>query len=138
MNKQVIDRLNQNNLRNTGCRRRVLNLFLDRTYALSHNDLENELGEDFDRVTIYRTLHTFLEKGIIHKVPEGENNITKYALGDPQCRQSNLEHVHFKCMDCGKIECLDEVAIPQVNLPKGYFLFETKMLLEGKCDTCNN
>lgn len=137
MKKQVIKHLNKNNLRNTACRRQVLDLFLNRTYALSHNDLENELGRNYDRVTIYRTLNTFLEKGIIHKVPEGENNITKYALGDPQCRESPLEHVHFKCIDCGKVECLEEVAIPKVNLPQGYFLFETKMLVKGQCNTCN-
>jgi Fur family ferric uptake transcriptional regulator len=31
--------------------------------------LKQKRGEHFDRVTVYRTLQTFVEKGIIHTIP---------------------------------------------------------------------
>jgi Fur family ferric uptake transcriptional regulator len=31
--------------------------------------IEKEVGDKYDRVTIYRTLQTFEEKGIIHTIP---------------------------------------------------------------------
>ena len=60
--------LSEHGLRNTEARHGVLDVFKKYDYALSHSDLEKELQKYFDRVTIYRTIHAFLDKGIIHKV----------------------------------------------------------------------
>ena len=71
--------LKEYDLRHTGCREDILQSFQSYSHALSHGDLETLFGERFDRVTIYRTLKTFVEKGIIHKVLDDEGG-TKYAL----------------------------------------------------------
>lgn len=56
------------NLRHTAGREQVLDLFLSAGgHALAHNDVETGLGPDHDRVTVYRTLRTFLDAGLLHK-----------------------------------------------------------------------
>jgi Fur family ferric uptake transcriptional regulator len=126
------------NLRHTECREAILYTFSSSISALSHGDLEQAVDDKYDRVTIYRTLKTFLEKGIIHKILDGQGG-TKYAL----CETSNCsnethkhDHVHFKCRLCGDTTCINSVDIPQIHLPKGYQREEINLLIEGSCPNC--
>ncbi|CAN5533990.1 Fur family transcriptional regulator [soil metagenome] len=126
------------NLRHTNGREEVLDLFLNAGHALAHNDVENGLGPDHDRVTIYRTLRTFLDKGLLHKVLDDEGG-TKYALCRETCSNGHHhhDHVHFKCENCGQTTCLDHVNIPVVVLPEGYNRKEMNLLIQGVCQDCN-
>ena len=125
-------------LRRTSSREEVLDLFLKSDHALSHGDLEQGLGSDHDRVTIYRTLKTFLDKGLIHKVLDDEGG-TKYALCRLTCGKGDHhhDHVHFKCELCGQTTCLDHVQIPSISLPAGYQRQEVNLLIQGTCSICN-
>ena len=131
--------LKNHDLRHTSCREEVLDIFLQRDFALSHADLEANTSDHFDRVTVYRTLKTFLDAGIIHKVLDDEG-VTKYALCRERCTSAahHHEHVHFKCTACGQTNCLDNVQIPAINLPDGYQAAETNLLVQGVCRNCNN
>ncbi|MFN7791789.1 MAG: transcriptional repressor, partial [Cyclobacteriaceae bacterium] len=62
----------------------------------------------------------------------------KYALCNDLCSSSahHHEHVHFKCSVCGETSCLDQVNIPQVELPRGYEAREINLLIQGKCQKC--
>ena len=130
--------LKEHNLRNTSCREEVLDFFLEKDAALSHSDLETRLSESFDRVTLYRTLKTFLDAGLIHKVLDDEGG-AKYALCKSHCtdHQHQDNHVHFKCTNCGTTNCLDHVTIPAVSLPKGYHKSDVYLLVQGICRLCN-
>jgi Fur family transcriptional regulator, ferric uptake regulator len=131
--------LQENKLRITNCRKEVLRIFLKLKSALSHSDLEEILKKDFDRVTIYRTLKTFLDTDLIHRVLD-DSGATKYAL----CAHSHEgnhshdhEHVHFKCEKCGKTICIDEISLPQIKLPEGYINKEVNLLVTGICNKCS-
>jgi len=123
-------------LRSTPSRTAILQAFLTHNYALSHGDLEKEVPESFDRVTLYRTIKTFLDKGLIHKVLDDEGGM-KYALCNEACSTANHhhDHVHFKCTQCGQTNCL-QVEIPGIKLPKGYQAKEVNLLIQGVCDNC--
>lgn len=125
-------------LRNTSCREEILDIFLQKDFALSHGDIESRMQDGFDRVTVYRTLKTFLDKGIIHKVLDDEG-VAKYAICKEACTHDahHHEHVHFKCVNCGLTNCLDNVQIPAISLPKGYQLQETNLLMQGVCQLCS-
>jgi Fur family ferric uptake transcriptional regulator len=129
--------LKENNLRVTSCRRDVLTTFLDRKVALSHADLEDTLKDNFDRVTIYRTLKTFLENDLVHKVLD-DTGAAKYALCNHSSNEPHHdhEHVHFKCEKCGNTSCLDEISLPRITLPKGYQPKEMNLLIQGICNNC--
>lgn len=124
-------------LRSTPARKEILHLFLKKDCALSHSDIENEIADNLDRVTVYRTLKTFSDRGLIHKVPDDEGSL-KYALCTEACSvaEHRHEHVHFKCTSCGQTNCLD-VDIPLVKLPKGYKPREANLLIQGTCQNCS-
>ena len=124
-------------LRHTACREEVLDLFLERQFALSHADIETGTT-GFDRVTVYRTLKTFLDKGLIHKVLD-DTGLPKYALCREACTHAGHrhEHVHFKCVRCGQTNCLENVQIPNVALPPGYYAEEASLLMQGVCNVCH-
>ncbi len=137
MPKNAVDILKQNRLSITGSRQKILEFFLSNGGALSHADIEKNVGEAFDRVTIYRTLQTFVEKGIIHLIPTTDNSI-KYALCKNDCAPGHHHdnHVHFICDECEKIICLDQVTIPVVRLPKGFTPQHSEMVVTGICGEC--
>ena len=129
--------LKEHNLRNTACRGEVLAYFLEKDFAISHSDLESRLSDSFDRVTLYRTLKTFLDAGLIHQVLDNEGG-TKYALCKNHCTDHRHQdnHVHFKCLRCGTTSCLDNTSIPTINLPEGYQNTEMHLLIQGLCRLC--
>lgn len=129
--------LTAKSLRRTQTRTDILEIFLDTEAALSEPELEKAIKGACDRVTIYRTLSTFLEKGILHKVLD-DTGAMRYALCAPECgtHDHKHDHVHFKCAQCGKTICVDEVRIPSVQLPQGFQLANVNMLLEGTCPNC--
>ena len=134
---QIQDILKRNQLSVTGSRTRILELFLSQTGALAHGDIEKKTGEKFDRVTIYRTLQTFVDKGIIHTIPTADNSV-RYALCKDECSQGHHHdhHVHFVCRQCGNTVCLDDVAVPNVNLPRGYESTHIEVVVNGICKDC--
>ena len=137
MTDGIKDILKQNRLSITGSRQKILELFLSKNGALSHADIEKETGESFDRVTVYRTLQTFVESGIIHLIPTTDNSI-KYALCKNDCAPGHHHdnHVHFICDECSKTICLEEVTIPSVKLPKGFTPQHSEMVVTGVCGEC--
>jgi Fur family transcriptional regulator, ferric uptake regulator len=124
-------------LRSTPNRQDILHLFLLRNYALSQSDIEKEIHSRLDRVTVYRTLKTFLDRGLIHKVLDDEGTL-KYALCREACHAPvhHHDHVHFKCLRCGQTNCLN-IDVPPVRLPKGYRAAEVNVLIQGVCERCN-
>lgn len=132
--------LNESGLRRTASRTIILDIFLRQNKsALSENDLEHEINGLCDRATIYRTLKTFVDKGLLHKVMD-ENNLIKYALcNHDQCNEHthNHNHVHFKCKVCGQTTCMEHIDIQPVELPEGYTIKEANFLVVGTCKVCN-
>lgn len=135
--QHIQDILKRNQLSVTGSRTRILELFLSQTGALAHGDIEKKTGEKFDRVTVYRTLQTFVDKGIIHTIPTADNSV-RYALCKDECVQGHHHdhHVHFVCRQCGNTVCLDEVTVPEVKLPKGYQSTQIEVVVNGVCKDC--
>lgn len=137
INTRLNDILRRKSLSITDSRRKILSLFLNTRDALAHGDIERKAGEKFDRVTVYRTLQTFVEKGIIHAIPTPDNSI-RYALcKDCEEGHHHDEHVHFVCSNCEKTICLDDVVSPKIDLPAGYIAETVQVLINGICEDCN-
>lgn len=129
--------LKRNQLSITEARKKILSLFLHEPGALAHAAIEKKTGEKIDRVTVYRTLQSFLEKGIIHAIPTSDNSI-QYALCKDDCSQGHHHdnHVHFICSECRKTICMEGVDIPSVRLPSGFQPTEWQMIIKGICKDC--
>jgi Fur family ferric uptake transcriptional regulator len=137
MQYRIIETLKRNQLSITDSRKKILELFYQSKGALAHFDIEHQSGTEFDRVTIYRTLQTFVEKGIIHSIPSADNSI-KYALCKEECGggRHHDDHVHFMCDHCGTTYCLDHITVPTLHLPAGFSVTQTDVIVSGKCLKC--
>ena len=125
-------------LKLTSNRKSILNLFIEIPFALSYNDIVHKLVEKIDKVTVYRTLKTFEEKNIIHAVYDHTNTV-KYALSQDCCVNDGniLDHAHFRCNSCKQTFCVEGVSLPSIELPDGYSISQSSLLLEGVCQDCN-
>jgi Fur family ferric uptake transcriptional regulator len=126
--------LKSHNLKVTDGRVDVLDFFIRQNKTLSFKNLEEEF-KDSDRVTLYRTLSAFAEKGVLHKIPDDSGHAT-YGLCHDTCdsEDHNHDHIHFKCHECGTIECLEQ-NIPPIKVP-GYKVKEADLILKGVCKIC--
>lgn len=122
-------------LRITSSRKKIIDILMQSQGALSEIDLEKKLADDCDRTTIYRTLHTLLEKDLVHRLIDMDG-VSKYVL-NTEPEESLSEHAHFKCNHCGTIYCLPESPTQQVRLPEGYSKLNTNFLVIGVCQDCN-
>ncbi len=130
------DILQSHKLRITDCRLDVIEFFIQEETALSQGDLEHQFTQ-YDRVTLYRTLNSFLDSGIIHKIPNS-TGVATYGLCHETCSPHHHEHnhIHFKCNQCGHIECIDNRAVPSVSVPRGYKVETVNVIVDGICAKC--
>lgn len=138
MKGEASDILKQSKLSITDNRIRILNYFLNTSNALAHADIERMSADAIDRVTVYRTLQTFTEKGIIHSIPTADNAIL-YALCKADCSEGHHhdDHVHFICDHCQSTFCLEKIYIPAIKLPLGFNATKTDMVISGVCNKCS-
>lgn len=125
-------------LRVTPFREKVLEIFLATPHAAIKNvDLEEMLGKH-DRITLYRTIRSFEEGQILHRVQDASNEL-KYALCHQDCNihRQDVDHPHFLCSSCGTTYCLDTLGDLTLNLPENYSLDRVQVSISGTCDKCN-
>ena len=130
--------LENNNVKPTAMRLLVLQFIFRKKTALSLSQLENYF-DNADRTTIYRTIKTFVEKGLVHQIDDG-TGVTKYAICEENCEceiETDL-HLHFRCTKCEETNCLTEHKIPQINLPEGFIAENINLVVKGICDKCSS
>lgn len=133
--------LNTHSLRQTAGRVQLLEVFLKEGSALTHSQLEEICEGSTDRVTIYRTLTTFTEKGILTKIP-AIDGATQYLLNynkkaEIKNASQSHQHLHFTCKSCENTFCLEEYHINLPPLPESFQLDHLSLVGEGVCANCN-
>lgn len=139
----IQDLLQKHKLRVTQPRILVLQKFHTRLgRGISSIELLESFKGQIDKVTLYRTLHTFEEKHLIHRIFDN-SNIEKYALCIGTCAtdghhyEHDHTHVHFKCDQCDQTECLADAILPQIALPLGYIHKKSNFVINGLCENCS-
>jgi len=138
MEQLIVERLKHHSLRNTSVRQQVLSVFYDVIgRALANRDIEEQL-DTLDRITLYRTLKTFEQHGIIHQVIDG-TGISKYALCSHHCTEHEHHdvHAHFFCITCEQTTCLEDIQVPEPNLADGFEIKSAQLVLSGICGKCS-
>ena len=128
--------LRSHGLRVTEMRKACIAVLEQSSGAISSSEIEGQL-KGVDRVTLYRTLVSFEESGLIHHSINDAGQ-KKYALCSDHCdtHEHHDNHVHFHCSVCGNTECLDNEVPTNLNLPAGYRIQEIQFNVMGTCDTC--
>ena len=103
-------------------------------YGLKSECIEGQLP-DLNRVTIYRILQSFIDDGIIHKVISNDGK--SYYFKCNNCNEVHFHnHYHFKCIVCGKVECMDNEI--EVKVPVNYSINDVNFWITGVCSKCKN
>ncbi|REL38399.1 transcriptional repressor [Rhodohalobacter sp. SW132] len=129
-------RLKSRNIQPTAMRLLVLDFLIRNRSAVSLSDLEESFDRS-DRTTLYRTLKTFLEHGLVHQIHD-ESGTAKYALCAEDCTCSYPDdlHLHFYCLSCENTFCFPEMGIPQFNLPENFTPSHGNFVISGQCPSC--
>lgn len=128
--------LRSRDLRATKIRVAILNALSAAPHARPYGELQAALRE-FDRTTLYRTLLALVDKGLIHKALE-ENGERYYALCEDCTVHAHAhQHIHFKCVRCGSVQCVDmEVpAMERLTVP-GFSVDHLEVVAHGRCAAC--
>lgn len=130
--------LKKNQVRPTAMRILIYNFLLSKKNAVGLTEIENNFAKA-ERTTLYRTIKTFEENGIVHQIDDGTGT-AKYALCEIGCNceiETDL-HLHFHCNKCDKTICLTDHKIPKINLPEGFKAENVNLVVKGICDTCSS
>jgi Fur family ferric uptake transcriptional regulator len=138
MKQDFTEILQKNKLKITGPRKNVLAIISSRKVATSQPVLEKMVGKEVDRVTLYRILKTFEEKGILHKVID-LHGTANYALCSSSCsaHEHHDEHFHFNCTNCNMLYCMNDFKMPPIQMPHGFKAETINLLISGTCENCN-
>ncbi|MFN8319011.1 MAG: transcriptional repressor [Saprospiraceae bacterium] len=125
-------------LKLTPVRTRMVEIFLSAQHALHQSEIESQF-DGIDRITLYRTLKSFEEKGMIHRITDLEGN-TKYGMCETKCLEEHHHHhhahVHFECDHCHLTYCVENVEIPAIEIPGKFVVTGQNITITGKCERC--
>lgn len=132
----VTDYIREKGLKATPVRLKVLEELSGTHQALSHTELEATFNK-VDRITLYRVLKDFEEAGIVHKII-GPDGTTRFAVCKHDCPgvTHTEDHVHFNCLSCHKIFCLEHTHTPIIKLPTGFRSTGINTIVQGVCKHC--
>lgn len=134
-NEKINKLLNSAKLKRTESRKKILDVLLKAAGPQTADEIISAIGKSGpNRVTVYRTLESIVEAGIVHRAfIDGRSQY--YELGN-KCSEHQC-HPHFVCTDCGRTLCLPEVSVPMAsNAPAGFVINRQKVRLEGLCPEC--
>lgn len=130
------NKLLKREIKPTSVRLLILKSMTEFKTAFSLTDLETAL-ETVNKSTIFRTLHLFLEKLLIHTIDDGSGSM-KYSICSDDCMCTLGElHVHFTCNKCKNTYCLESISIPSIQLPEQFLLQNVNFVMKGLCSKCS-
>lgn len=130
------EEIKQAMLKVTPARVATMKLFESHDTPLDAQHLVDHLvKEGIDRVTVFRMLNAFVEKGLLRKLEFGEGK-ARYELADKE------DHHHLICEKCGKVEDIEDTVIPALekHIEKQHHFQVERHSLEffGLCEECQN
>jgi Fur family ferric uptake transcriptional regulator len=123
-----------NTKRNTIARSQIFDLISTSKSALSHAEIQAQLDNICNRVTIYRVLDRLVEEGLVHKAVTTQGEV-KFAVTHQNSADNN--HIHFSCEICNAVLCIDNAAL-DFSLPEGYQINQMSFSVSGVCPKCNH
>jgi len=129
------DLLKKSGLKSTATRVDLINLIHDYGSAIPFSLIQSHF-ESTDRITVYRTIQTLEQKGLIHKAFANKSK-TYYALCDHHCTSAEHyhDHVHFQCTVCDTVSCEDLPNQIAIELPD-FQIEKINVHLTGVCKAC--
>lgn len=126
----------QHNIQATANRKVILGIFLENSRPLDTQFILDELKKkkiSMDRVTVFRTINSFVKSGLLNKLEFNEGK-SRYEL------TINRHHHHLVCTKCGRVTCIDECNIESVenkiSKENRFKITSHRVEFFGVCSTC--
>jgi len=94
---EAIDILKNHKINRTPSREKIVNI-IQQKGPLTQNELKKLADFRLNRITIFRCLRLFINKGIIVRLQD-HDGVQKYFLNN----EKQTDYVHFKCSRCNII-----------------------------------
>lgn len=125
-------------LRSTAARVAVMQRLALAGQPVSHAEVVEQLRDfGFDQSTVFRCLGELADAGLVSRLDLGDQ-VRRFELRSGH-GESEMEHPHFMCVDCGKVSCLEDFtfSLSPSRGPRRSKLGEiTEVLLKGHCGAC--
>ena len=104
-------------------------------HPLTMKELE-DLVDTIDKSNIFRTLSLFRDQHLVHVLQDGADAVRYELCHSHEEDHDDDLHAHFYCERCRQTFCLNDIPVPQVDLPKGYRMNTINYLIKGICPNC--
>lgn len=131
----IIDLLQHHGIKPTANRILIADALSAEGRPLSLSELETALGT-VDKSNISRALALFREQHLVHVLEDGSDSVRYELCHSHTDEEDDDAHVHFYCEKCRRTFCLEDIAIPPVNLPEGYAAESVNYMVKGVCPDC--
>lgn len=141
MNEKIInDILEGAEIQPTPARLAILSLFASHAQPLDIGTILTMLTgskstRDIDRATVFRTLNTFVARGLVQKLEFNEGK-ARYELA------GKGHHNHTICTVCGVVACIDECNLDtierEIEKSSGFKSTLHRAEFFGICSACQN
>jgi Fur family ferric uptake transcriptional regulator len=113
----------------------ILQVLMQAARPLRQDQVAEQLTlRALNKVTVYRTLESLIEVGLVHRAFTYER-AWYFELAD-RCTEHQC-HPHFTCTSCGVTHCLTDILLPMAKIPqKGFVVNRQQVRLEGLCPAC--
>ena len=133
--QQCVELLEHHGVKPTANRIVVVKALAKAGRPLSLTELEYQILT-IDKSGVFRALTLFREHHLVHVIEDGGDGV-RYEL----CRSHDEEmdddlHVHFFCERCRRTYCLEDVPVPEVELPEGFEQISVNYMVKGICPQC--
>ena len=124
-----IEILLEHGIRPTANRLLLVKVLSKAEHPLTMKELE-DLVDTIDKSNIFRTLSLFRDQHLVHVLQDGADAV-RYEL----CHSHEEDH-DDDADEHRQTFCLNDIPVPQVDLPKGYRLNTINYLIKGICPNC--
>ncbi len=132
---EVLDDLKKANLKLTASRKNILELLVKEHGPFSADEVQKRISrKTCDQATVYRTLASLEDVGILRRCEFGDGTARFELSGD-----SNHHHHHLICKQCRRVEIIDDCELEGLDrLAQKRGFTDVSHILEffGTCPNC--
>lgn len=126
--------LREHGQRVTGPRIKLLTLMKTEFRAYTIESLQFQLGDGVDKVTLYRTLNTFVNNRMVHRMID--NSGTVHFVLHPQCYGVSHRNPYLFCQSCTQLFSMPEIPIDYSQKLRSSGV--DFILMQGICQKCSS
>jgi len=131
-----LEKIKKGGLKLTPLRKAIVKLFVDHGSHMTPEDSWLGLKGRFKQCglpSVYRNLESLVECGILTRIQQFDNK-KHYGLCTSK---KEHHHHHIVCIECGRVDAINDCAITQKKKIKGYRIVSHYVQVNGVCEGCS-